>query len=674
MSLINETTMTNTLSKTFTFSDLESQLLANFSKLSAGRLFYVEIDRDEIWDLYLGGFDEVSRQEHNCNCCKSFLRQFAGIVTIENNQMVSIWDNLEVSQEYNQSIENIRNYIHSRPITDLFLSEQKKCGVQKNLDRVRNIYWNHFFLEVPSSVVRKKDVIPTQQGQARDDKNVLKRSLDELKLEAGETVLELIGQNSLYRGKEFQPLVEKFVAVSKQYKQVPDSEKNNFCWTMSLEVGTVLSRIRNTSIGTLLVDLSAGMDLDTAVTRFEKVVAPTNYKRPTSLVTPRMVEQAKEKLADLGLLDSLERRYANETDLSVNDILFTDRPSTLADVFAEVAKDTTVNPRAFSKIEEIGIEDFLSNVVPKAKSVEVLLENSHMGNFVSLLTAQNKEAPSLFKWDNNFSWSYSGAVTDSIKERVKQAGGNVVGELRTSLSWFNYDDLDIHVIEPNGNPIYFRSKRSTTSGVLDVDMNAGGCQSRTPVENIIWTNKNAMLEGTYQVIVHNYSRREMENSGFVVQIECGGEVFDFEFHNNPKNQELQRIAEFDYSKTTGLTFKGEVKSNVVSKEKWGLKTNQFHKVTKLLLSPNHWGRAVGNKHYLLMLEGCVSNEAPRPFFNEFLKPELEEHRKVFEILGSKVKVEETPNQLSGLGFSETLRAGLVVKVTGQFTRTLKVTI
>lgn len=660
--------------ETFTFSSLRRVLTKNFEKLASGKLYYVTIDRDEIWEQYIGGFDESERQEHNCNACKSFLRQFGGIVAItEENKVVSIWDDLDVSSEYRSAIANVRNYVLSRPITDVFLSEVKKCGVNKNLDRVRNVTWEHFYIELPTKFVSSGSALSTNLGQARDDRNVMKRSLDELTVEATETVLELIGQNSLYRGKEFEPLLSKFVLLQRRYARIPADQKEAFCWATASESGAALCRIRNTAIGTLLIDLSEGLDLESAVSKFERVVAPTNYKRPTSLVTPKMVEQAKEKLAELGLVASLERRYANEADIRACDILFKDRPSPISDVFYDVAKDAIVNPRSFSKVEEISIEDFIANVVPHAKSISVLLENSHMHNFVSLITSKDPEAPSLFKWGNGFSWSYTGAIADSIKERVKQAGGKVDGILRTSLSWGNYDDLDIHVNEPNGNHIFYGNKRSAFTGaMLDVDMNAGCGTTRTPVENIIWTDESRMKEGNYVVSVNNFCKRETQGQGYEVQIECNGEVFDFQAATNPRDRETQIVAQFTYSKTKGITFKGEAKSNVISKEKWGLKTNQFHTVTKLLLSPNRWENPIGNKHFLFMLENCIADETPRPFFNEFLKEELDAHRKVFEILGSKVKIEDTTNQLSGLGFSETKRASLIAKVTGAFTRTLKI--
>lgn len=660
--------MTSTIS-TFTFKNLKELVSSKFKTMT--NLFYIDVDKDEIWDQYLSGFSDDKRQEHNCGSCRSFLRQFGSIVSIdEDYNVVSLWDGIEVSDEYKQSVDNLNSYIKSRPVTDIFLSSIKKCGVDKNLDPKTAITWNHFYIELPSSTV-VKDVSP-KQAQARDDKSVLKRSLDEITLDATETVLDLIAQNSLYRGKEFESVLKKFVLLQRQYKKV--TQKDNFCWIKSKEAGSQLSRIKNSAIGTLLVDLSEGLDLDTAVAKFEKVMAPANYKRPTALVTPKMVEQAKEKMQSLGLMESLERRFANDTDLRVCDILFTDKASNTTDVFGQIAKETTINPKTLSKLDEIGIEDFIKNVVPNAKSISILLENKHLGNFVSLITAQNPEAPSLFKWGNHISWSYTGSVTDSIKERVKEAGGRVDGELRTSLSWFNYDDLDLHVIEPNGNQIYYSRRLSGTSGYLDVDMNAGMRQSRNPVENIIWTNKSSMREGTYTVMVNNFSKRESIDSGFIVQIECGGETFDFEFNKNPSQSATINVVKFNYSKNSGVTIEGDTKSSVVSKDKWGLKTSQFHKVTKLLLSPNHWDKVVGNKHYMFMLEGCETDESPRPFFNEFLKPELDEHRKVFEILGSKVSVENTGSQLSGLGFSETNKSAIIVKVEGKFTRMLKVNI
>ena len=102
-------------------------------------------------------------------------------------------------------------------------------------------------------------------------------------------------------------------------------------------------------------------------------------------------------------------------------------------------------------------------------------------------------------------------------------------------------------------------------------------------------------------------------------------------------------------------------------------TEQFHKVSVVMNSPNHWdGQAVGNKHYFFMLEGAKQPGTTRGFYNEYLRNELNEHRKVFEHLAGKMKVPASDEQLSGLGFSDTQRNELTVKVTGAFTRTLKV--
>ena len=663
------------------FKDIKTKVQQRFTELQTnGPLFYVEVDKEKIWDIYLNAFSEEHRQENTCNCCKSFIRQFACIVGIRNNNILTLWDFECNDPEYKNAVKAVRAYIVSLPIENIFLHQVAKLGTDKTPDPKRSLIWEHYFVTLPSSAVKRKDQIGPAQGAARDDKNVLKRSLEEITDEAVSTVLELISQGSLYRGSEHQFAVDELRKIKEQFKKVPVPLRDNFCWVKSLAVSSAVCRIRNSAIGTLLNDLSEGRDLDSAVSAFERVVAPATYKRPTALVTPRMLEQAQQRLIELGMMGSLERRLLDGRDLTVDNALFVHRASggSPSDVFAELKKDTIVNPKSLNKVEEIGIQDFVDKVLPSSKSVKVLVENLHMPNFVSLVGGKNPADPTMFKWGNNYSWAYSGDVADSIKDRVKAAGGNVTGVLRVSLSWHNHDDLDLHMYEPPNNyRIYFGNKQkiSPSGGMLDVDMNAGGGVSREPVENICWA-KEPKIEGNYKVVVNNYNRRDNKDGGFEVEIEYNGEIETFTSHTNAATGRDFNIVEFNYTKKNGIKFIGSTgNSNVAkynSREKWGVKTGQFVPVRAITLSPNYWNGATGNKHFFFFLEGCKTDERTRPFFNEFLKPELNEDRKVFEILGSKVTVDKAEDELSGLGFSDTIRNHIFVEVEGTFKRVLKV--
>jgi len=650
------------------------------------KLFRTDVNKDEMWEHYLASFPEGSnpvfreRTEHDCSCCRQFIKAIGNVVDIVDGSLVSIWDVVsehdreEMGEAYCAVADAMAAFVASHPIQNVLLHPEAKVGCDANYEDMDGtiVTWEHFYTELPSRFVVSSDTIGTMLGEARSTYDVFLRGLNEITVESLTTVLELIAQNSLYRGDEHKQSVEAFLRLKTGSASCDNLEL--FAWKHSQAEAPSTARLRNTSIGTLLLNLSKGMELDAAVTKFEAIVAPQNYKRPTALVTKAMITKAQEKVEELGFGTALARRHAVTEDITINNVLFADREARQAmNVFDEMASEVATSTRSLEKVEEVDIDTFLSSVLPNADTVELLVENRLAPNMMSLVAPVDPDSRTMLKWHNNFSWSYAGEAADSIKERVKRAGGDVTGDLRCSLSWYNHDDLDLHMTEPSGKHIYYGDKKSLTGGTLDVDMNVNTL-SRTPVENITHPKKSRMKEGVYLLYVNNYTKRDAEDTGFEVEIEFDGVVHSFAYDKPVRDCEDVVVAKFQYSHADGIKIVESLPSSQVTKDVWGVTSQSFRKVLMVMLSPNYWDdRATGNKHYFFILDGCKNDTPTRGFFNEFLSDDLRDHRKVFELLGAKMRVEPSDNQLSGLGFSSTKRNSVFCKVTGSFTRTIKVT-
>ncbi|WP_439398783.1 hypothetical protein ACRQ5Q_15355 [Bradyrhizobium sp. PMVTL-01] len=683
------------------FHHFRAPVEARFNAMTKLDLFCVEVHGDELWERYLASFPPGSdpiylkRTQHDCNCCKKFIRDLGGVVAIKDGKLVTIWDVECQEPAYQAVADEMSALVKSRAIKEPFLHYEKQVGTEKSrklVDGKTVETFSHFYAQIPWRpntgkvyFCEGKD-IATTLGKARDLRNLFLRGLETLTQDALDTVLELIANKSLYRGEQYEAAIKAFVAKKADFLALSDSrEQQLYAWANYDKVHPSVAGIRNTAVGTLLIDLSEGVDLEAAVRKFESsIMAPANYKRPTALVSQAMVDKARETIAQLGLLESMERRHARLSDVSIEDVLWADRSARKVmgdDIFDGVATKVPASVKSLDKVETIGIEAFLRDILPKAETIEVMLENKHTSNLMSLIAPKHASAKPLFKWGNGFSWTYNGEVADSIKERVKRAGGNITGDLCCRLAWFNNDDLDFHMIEPGKfgrrYEIMYTNRRSLSpaGGMLDVDMNGGDGLSptRTPVENIFYKDRRTMTEGEYTLFVRQFSRRETIDPGFDVEIDWLGEVKTFHYAKAVTGDVM--VARMHYSAAKGIEIIESLPSTQASREVWGLKTQDFHRVSTVMLSPNYWaeGNGTGNKHFFFMLDGARNEDRPRGFFNEFLIDELAPHRKVIEIVGSKAKVETTADQLSGLGFSSTQRNDLLARVKGGINRTVRVT-
>jgi hypothetical protein len=115
-----------------------------------------------------------------------------------------------------------------------------------------------------------------------------------------------------------------------------------------------------------------------------------------------------------------------------------------------------------------------------------------------------------------------GGPSQDIASRLEREKAQT-GELQVSLAWDGPSDLDLMVVCPGGEQIFFQ-RRSGCGGTLDVDMNAQR-HSQTPIENIFWPQNSAQA-GRYKVRVSLYGRQGESRPSipFQIRIKNGADV------------------------------------------------------------------------------------------------------------------------------------------------------
>lgn len=200
------------------FMKFKHAVTAQFERIQQGQLYRKSVSGDELWATYLGSFPEGTnpiyreRTEHDCSCCKQFIRTVGNVVGIIDGSIVSIWD-VVLDDEYQVVANALSALVKSKPIDSVFLHYERSAGTNKNFeDTINGVKtWNHFHVNIKSKFVIDKHSIGTKLGELNTSREMLARAgnsqyFEKIVVRADDfidLVIIVIKANELYADNDF---------------------------------------------------------------------------------------------------------------------------------------------------------------------------------------------------------------------------------------------------------------------------------------------------------------------------------------------------------------------------------------------------------------------------------------------------------------------------------------
>lgn len=144
---------------------------------------------------------------------------------------------------------------------------------------MRKIYSKKYSI----SLLKKSKCLNSFLGDKRTNKKLLTGTMSLITLKSIDTVLELINSKTLYHENQWEDALNQLHQTKIEYNELSECSDNininNWLWYKTNKLGNLASRIKNTSIGILLLNLSNYMDLEQAVEQYKNITVPTNYRK-----------------------------------------------------------------------------------------------------------------------------------------------------------------------------------------------------------------------------------------------------------------------------------------------------------------------------------------------------------------------------------------------------------
>ena len=385
------------------FDDFLGRVQARFlASTESGKrpIFTSSVDGDALFGAYLDALPQQNRQYHTCNACRTFMRRFGGLITIDERGATSsaVWHEDDAPDYYKTAIRAMLGLIRKADVGGVFYASEPVWGQPVTGP------WTHFALVPPKTMLHTSRVLTAYQKAAekREDMGAVARALGEFSIEHVRTAVNLLKSDALYRSEKVLGPAEWLLKLHESRAAANGKRaRENVLWLAVAEAPAGFCHPRSSMIGTLLEDIAAGKSFADVSASFKAKMSPILYQRPQAPPSAGTIAQAEKLVVQLGITESLRRRFARVEEIDALWRPKRDEPATkdAGGVFSRLKPKGEPAPRAMAlPAATMTWEKFHRTVLPDVRRIE-LFTPAH-GNYTAILTEAVAGSPPILQWDN----------------------------------------------------------------------------------------------------------------------------------------------------------------------------------------------------------------------------------------------------------------------------------
>lgn len=116
-------------------------------------------------------------------------------------------------------------------------------------------------------------------------------------------------------------------------------------------------------------------------------------------------------------------------------------------------------------------------------------------------------------------------IDNNCNGAIDEGCGYQTGQVQVTVAWQGTADIDLHVVDPMNEELFYGHRNSRAGGMLDRDANAACAQSPPTVENVYFSQAP---RGNFRARVHVYAMCNDSQVPVTLSISVGGRAYSFQ--------------------------------------------------------------------------------------------------------------------------------------------------